>query len=99
MFRFDSNKLDDLARYLGVGRKLPHTGFHLWKGCMSGDREAWKTMKDYNKQDVILLENVYYRIRAWDKNHPSVNRGQEACPVCAGTDTHKRGFSYTRLRR
>jgi len=25
-FAFDSNKLDNLGRYLGCGRKLPHTG-------------------------------------------------------------------------
>jgi uncharacterized protein YprB with RNaseH-like and TPR domain len=31
-FKFDSNKLDDLGRYLGLGRKLPHTGFNLWRG-------------------------------------------------------------------
>src|ERR1700719_3656227 len=29
-FKLDSNKLDDLGYYLGLGRKLPHTGFHLW---------------------------------------------------------------------
>src|ERR1700676_4819995 len=55
VFMFDSNKLDDLGRYLGVGRKLPHTGFNLWKGCMSGDLESWETMKQYNAHDVELL--------------------------------------------
>ena len=99
VFMFDSNKLDDLARYLGVGRKLPHTGFHLWKGCMSGDPEAWQLMKDYNKHDVELLEQVYYLIRAWDKNHPNVNQGQEACPTCASFNVQKRGFNYTLLRK
>src|SRR6267154_4477293 len=26
-FKFDSNRLDSLAEYLGIGRKLPHEGF------------------------------------------------------------------------
>ncbi len=102
VFMFDSNKLDDLARYLGIGRKLPTTGFHLWKGCMAGDRKAWTTMKKYNKHDVELLEQLYYLIRAWDKNHPQVNQGltvNEACPKCASINVQKRGFAYTLLRK
>ena len=100
VFMFDSNKLDDLGRYLGVGRKLPHTGFHLWKGCMSGDPASWKTMKEYNGHDVELLEKVYYLVRAWDKNHPNVNQGElDSCPKCGSSKLQKRGFAYTLLRK
>ncbi len=100
VFQFDSNKLDDLGRYLGIGRKLPHTGFHLWKGCMSGDKDSWKLMKKYNGHDVELLEELYYILRAWHKTHPNVNTGQNGvCPKCGSADVMKRGFSYTLLRR
>jgi uncharacterized protein YprB with RNaseH-like and TPR domain len=101
-FAFDSNKLDDLGHYLNIGRKLPHTGFHLWKGCMSGNPEAWKTMKEYNAHDIDLLEQLYYKVRAWDTQHPQVNQGataNEACPKCSSGHVQKRGFSYTLLRR
>src|ERR1700733_5194536 len=64
-FKFDSNKLDDLGHYFGIGRKLPHTGFHLWMGCMKGDPASWKLMKRYNGHDVELLEKLYYLVRAW----------------------------------
>lgn len=99
VFAFDSNKLDDLGRYLGVGRKIPNTGFHLWKGCMSGDPESWRLMKEYNGHDVELLEKVYSLVRAWDKNHPNVNQGQQACPTCASFNVQRRGFNYTLLRK
>jgi uncharacterized protein YprB with RNaseH-like and TPR domain len=100
VFMFDSNKLDDLGRYLGVGRKLPTTGFHLWRGCMTGDPEAWVKMKEYNGHDVELLEKVYYLIRAWDRNHPNVNQGDlQACPKCSSHNVQKRGFEYTLLRK
>jgi DNA polymerase elongation subunit (family B) len=100
VFAFDSNKLDDLGRYLGIGRKLPHTGFHLWKGCMAGDRASWATMKQYNAQDVELLEKVYYIVRPWDKRHPHMNEGQsEICPKCASMNVQKRGFNYTLLSK
>ena len=94
-FKFDSNKLDELGRYLGIGRKLPNTGFHLWRGCMTGDPESWKQMKDYNKQDVILLEKVYYLVRAWSNTYPVVNKGESICPRCGSTNVQKRGFSFT----
>lgn len=98
-FRFDSNRLDDLGRCLGVGRKLQHTGFELWRNCMVGQKAAWALMKRYNKQDVALLIKVYYLLRAWAGNHPNVNRGEVACPKCGSPKIQKRGFEFTLLRR
>jgi hypothetical protein len=100
VFKFDSNKLDDLGHYFGIGRKLPHTGFHLWQGCMLGDKKSWDLMKRYNGHDVILLEKLYYLIRSWAVTHPNVNRGDlEACPKCGSKHVQRRGFSYTLLRQ
>jgi predicted RNA-binding Zn-ribbon protein involved in translation (DUF1610 family) len=99
-FKFDSNKLDDLGRYLGLGRKLPHTGFNLWRGCMTGDKKSWDLMLRYNGHDVELLEDVYYAVRAWAPVHPNVNRGiLDACPKCGSKHVQRRGFSYTLLRQ
>jgi len=97
-FKFDSNKLNDLGQYLGVGRKLKHTGFDLWKDCMDGDLTAWKLMKNYNKQDVVLLEKVYEKMTGWVDNHPNKKIAQNIgtkCPNCLSTRTQKRGFSTT----
>jgi hypothetical protein len=100
VFRFDSNKLDDLAKYLGVGRKLPTTGAHLWFRCMAGDLKAWRLMRRYNAQDLVLLEKVYYLLRSWSPTHPQVNKGQHgACPKCGSINIQKRGLSYTLLRQ
>lgn len=62
-FRLDSNKLDDLAQLLGIGRKLPHTGFPMWEGCLAGEAKSWDMMEKYNKHDIFLLEGVYDRFR------------------------------------
>lgn len=70
MFGFTSNKLDDLGEALGLGRKLEHEGYNLWRKCMNGNKEAWKTMKAYNEQDVVLLEKVYLKFRPFIENHP-----------------------------
>ena len=54
-------------------------------------------MKKYNKQDVILLEQVYLKMLPWTANHPPMNMDVEACPRC-GTSGQmvKRGFQYTK---
>lgn len=101
-FRFNSNKLDDLGNYLGIGRKVPHTGFSLWLGCLNGDRGSWDLMCKYNMGDVELLENVYFKLRTWyGAKHPNLATmaGKVGCPVCKSEQSQKRGFSYTNLMK
>jgi DNA polymerase elongation subunit (family B) len=102
-FKFDSNKLDNIGRYLEVGNKLPHTGVHLWLGCMNGDRASWKMMKDYNAQDVRLLEAVYEQLKPWAKNHPILTaitpRKNTSCPVCLSSDVQSRGFNIAKFKK
>src|SRR4029077_17640561 len=95
----NSNKLDDLGAVWHLGRKLPHTGKHLWLGCMQGDMKAWATMRAYNAQDVTLLEKLYLLLRPWDRSHPNINvvsRDPHACPSCGSHHLIKWGYNYTR---
>jgi len=96
-FRFASNKLQHLSTELGLGTKTPHEGFMLWIKCMDLDKEAWDSMTTYNKQDVLLLEKLYYRLLPWLKNAPnqSVILGRETCPHCGSQQYQGRGYSYT----
>jgi RNase_H superfamily len=95
-FAFNSNKLDDLGEFLGVGRKVKHEGIEMWLGCMAGDPKAWAKMKKYNKQDVLLLEKIYNKFRPWHKSHPNITiKGDKlACPVCGSPKVQKRGYNY-----
>lgn len=102
-FKFDSNSLGSLGLYLNEGAKINNGGFDLWVRCMAGDKEAWKKMKEYNIQDVVLLEKIYLRLRPYMGNdHPNVNlisgnsANDLACNVCTSTDVQKRGYSYTK---
>jgi RNase_H superfamily len=97
-FQFTSNKLDDLGNHLGYGRKLTHTGFHLWKGCMRGDMKAWKHMVKYNRRDVDLLEKIYLHLRPWIQNHPNVSVLKEipdGCPACGSKNLKRMGTDIT----
>lgn len=98
-FKFDSNKLDDLGDYFKIGRKMQTGGFSLWKGCMEGDKKSWKKMCEYNKQDVILLEKVYEKMKPWMNNHPNIallNGDKEGCPNCGSLNIKKEGKNHTR---
>ena len=59
-FSFTSNKLEYMTdklctKYKKSGHaKFP--GFKLWSECMKGNQEAFQEMQDYNKMDVLILE-------------------------------------------
>jgi len=97
-FKFDSNKLDDLGRYLGCGRKIANTGKKLWLACMEGDEKAWATMRRYNRHDVELLERVYLRLRGWATTHPdlSIYTRSQSCPTCQGVRITQQGVKLTK---
>ncbi len=91
-FKFESNKLDNVASQLGVGRKLPTQGKDTWLGCMAGDPASWATMRRYNLHDVDpLLEGVYLKIRGWMANHPDMSEESVSCRVCGSFNAHRRG--------
>jgi predicted RNA-binding Zn-ribbon protein involved in translation (DUF1610 family) len=96
-FRFPSNKLQYVSQRLGIGKKLEHEGFPLWVKCMAGEAAAWKTMEEYNIQDVLLLEKLLNRLQGYVKNYPnkSVISGELVCPECGSTHITKRGDYVT----
>lgn len=103
-FNFISNKLDNIAKELGLGGKFVHAGFQLWIDCMNDDPEAWEEMKTYNMKDVVLTEQVYTRLLPWITSHPTVSLYDESdplaaspstCPNCGGTSLKPRGRAYT----
>lgn len=99
-FRFASNKLDYVAKQLGLGRKLPHKGMDLWAGCMNGNKADQRTMERYNRQDVRLLERVYVELLPWIKGHPNhgIYLGRAAvCPNCGGHNMRSNGWRYTHV--
>ena len=103
-FRLVSNKLDWVARELGIGNKVHHKGMTLWHGCMAGVDKDWKVMEKYNKQDVNLLVKLYKLLLPWIQNHP--NRGLYSdvidkmgnpvtvCPNCGSIHLVRNGMEH-----
>lgn len=95
-FKFNSNSLNDLGKYLKLGCKIETGGFELWKLCMAGDQKAFRKMTKYNKQDVVLLEKVYLKLRPFMTNHPKINVfDRRACPNCGSPHLIKKGVAIT----
>ncbi len=83
---FNSNKLDYLARFLGIGAKL-ETHYDLWVDVVL--RKCPKSldyMVKYNRSDVALLEKVYHALAGYcpPKTHVGVllHNDKWSCPYC-----------------
>ncbi len=100
-FKFDSNKLDNLGRYLGCGRKIPNTGADLWRRCVDGDPKAWELMRRYNAQDVLLLYRVFEKLKHWGGVPDLRPYAQQSsgCPTCLSNKIQRRGVAVARSRR
>lgn len=92
-----SGKLQFVSGHLGIGQKIDTGGFKLWRDVMNGDPKAWAKMVRYNKQDVVLLERLYRRIRPYIKTHPSLYTGHGTCRSCGSKKLHRRGERVTRV--
>lgn len=100
-FKFQSNSLNDLAAFLDLGKKESITYADLEDDFMSDNpsRKTLRLMEKYNKQDIILLEKIYQKLRPFMRNHPNVGditQTDHVCPQCGGKNLEKRGFIFLR---
>ena len=88
-FKLNSNKLNYIAQFLGIGQKIK-TDYDLWKNIvLLKDKKAMADMIKYCKMDVILLEKVYKKLSLHiePRTHFGVIFGADrgSCPEC-GSD-------------
>jgi uncharacterized protein YprB with RNaseH-like and TPR domain len=85
-FNFNSNKLDYIAQFLGVGAKVKHRGFDMWKDVLNGSKEAMKEMVVYCEGDIIVLKDVFQTMQNYIKpnTHAGVLGGnlKFSCSCC-----------------
>ena len=92
IFRFNSNKLNYIADFLGIGQKIK-TDFGLWKDIVLWkDPNAMQKMILYCKKDVVLLEKVFKELNNHipAKTHYGVIFGQDrgSCPECGSDELY-----------
>lgn len=101
-FAFSSHKLDYLVKILNDTQKLK-TEYSLWKKCCVGDEKAIAYMEEYNRNDVLILEDLFLSLRGWIKSSPNLGLygavDTEICPTCGSSDIYWKGKYYTTVGR
>lgn len=100
-FGFTSNKLEYMTDKLCTKyKKLKHSdfsGFELWKECLAGNKKAWDSMKKYNMYDVLSLEELYNKLKVWDKtiNFNVYHDHFNIICKCGSIDFKQKGHVFT----
>lgn len=100
---FSRNNLKYLANDLkNKNKKSNPGGFSTWEGCLKGDKKSWKKLKEYNKQDIESLEELYLKLLPWIQNHPNLGRLTnqiEVCPKCGSSKLQKQGYRVSNVAK
>jgi hypothetical protein len=93
-FELPFRKLGYVTELLGLDTKSETGGFKLWTGVLANDPDSQALMESYNRNDVSIMRDLYYRLQPWIKGHPNRNLyGGAGCTVCGSGNLQKRGFT------
>ena len=102
-FRFPSNSLKYINKFLDIKQKDETEGFQLWKNCTQGDEESLSKLGKYCKNDVLATEELYYKFRPYIKTHPNMGLYFETtepiCKNCGSKNLMSNGFYYTNVSK
>lgn len=104
-FAFTSHKLEYMTDKLCKKyKKLKHKkfpGHEMWTECLKGNPDAWKEMEQYNKHDVLALEELYNILAPWQGingvNYNVYHDGEHNECKCGSKSFIKNGFYYTNV--
>lgn len=95
-FAFTSNRLDYLGKHLLSEGKIETS--NLWNRVMDREAGSIDEMLVYCRQDVLLLEKVYLKMRPFMSAHPNMtiakDLDRDSCPRCGGS-LMRDGWRYT----
>ena len=99
----NSNRLASVSSFLQVQEKTPLDG-PTWIKASAGNKAALKYVVKHNVQDVVVLEEVYNKIKPLITTGPNVsllesgstrNQRVQLCPICSSPRLQKRGANIT----
>ena len=100
-FKFNSNRLDYLGKFLGYKGKMENPP-NLWIDCFNGDKKAIEHMGKYNRQDIDVLDFVFTTLKPFVKNY-KLNMNMflkgAVCPTCGSENLEWRGWNYTKVNK
>lgn len=84
-FKFHSNKLEHLVKFLGIDHKF-ETNYDMWLDIIKGKQKAVRDMVKYNIQDTKILEDVHEALLPYCKSKLNLSHFIEGgCTHCGYT--------------
>lgn len=97
-----NNRLNTVARFLTEKEKMEHEGWELWVKVHGRVLEAMETMSRYCQQDVLVLEEVFQKLRPVITSLPNYNLfsplKEKSCPNCGSSRLKSEGKRHTSTR-
>jgi len=96
------NRLNTIAQFLSLEEKLDNGGWQLWVDVSKRIKSAQRKMERYCKQDVLVLRDVFLKLRPLVSNIPNYNLftkdpgNSSLCPSCGSGNTIRDGFALTK---
>lgn len=108
-FRFPSNSMDNICKYLGYSTLKIKTDFDLWKRCLSTNDNissiALEEMNIYCKGDIEVTRNLHKQMSGWVTgtnigtivNHKQPENSTLRCKCGSDDIQPEQGFHYTSM--
>jgi|SRR5579884_2391521 len=88
--KLSRKSLQNVGYYLKLSdEKTPVEG-KIWRKAATGDKKSLQYIYTHCKQDVLVLEDLYLKIRPLIRRHPRVGEVRE-CSACGSSRLHRRG--------
>lgn len=93
----ESNSLNTVAEFLNCEQKMENGGWDLWVKVSKRHKPSQKIMTKYCKQDVVVLKEVFEKLRGMVKlpNHRLFSGEESSCPNCGEFNVIAYGSYYT----
>lgn len=99
--RLRNNRLATISEFIGTEDEKNAIKPEQWLRALGGHRRSMDYIIEHCRRDVLVLEQVYERLRPLIVDHPnrSLVDGRGDCPTCGGSSMQARGFHVTKTRK
>jgi len=96
-----NNRLITISEFLGTRDEKNAIKPEQWLRALGGHRESMAYIVEHCRRDVLVLEEVYERIKPLVLDHPNrgLIDGRGGCSICGAHKLQRRGYRVTRTRK
>ncbi len=96
-----NNRLITISEFLGTQEEKNAIKPEQWIRALGGHKPSMAYIVEHCRRDVVVLEEVYQRLRPLVLDHPNrgLIDGRGGCSTCGSLKIQKRGYHVTRTRK